>query len=810
MKKRLMTAILAVVLCFALSLSCFAAEHDVADFDELYTAWTSDTDDTVTLVLKADIEMWDSLNALKGKTYVIKNEDGSLSEYIVKNVSIYGEGFVEINTDVEGTDDRDALSVWESAEVVVNGDVTGGDADNAYGGDSAGTGVYAEENAKVTVNGNVTGGSGTAADPETDGYVDGGDGIAIDNGAQVTVNGNVQGGNAQGIYAYGGDGVEIYGYGQVTVNGNVQGGDTLSSKEDCDNARAGFGVIIEEYNGGEKSTVTVSGDVAAGSLVGGESVYADGAGYAADGILVYVDGSSVEIKVDGNVQGGNVEGSGSLAGNGITVGNYGGEVSIAVGGNVQGGSVEGDDSKAGTGVSLKNSNGSATVEIGGNVNGGSGEGEDTTAGDGVNIGVMDYEEEEASTVAVTVEGNAKGGSTAGDGSSAGNGVLIENDGYHEETAISVAVEGSAVGGNSDGNGSEAGQGLGVIDYGPGKAEALVKGDAIGGDASGDESYAGNGIVFVVFEPMDEEKTESTLCVEGTAKGGAATGEDSESGSAMLIFTDLFFGNDTEVIEALLEGEDIDEDMLNTLVTMAMFNKYLGEFTLEEIMNLTNEQLEAMAVGFVKELAQRAGVEVPEGFDGDDVDFAEELMEKILADKELVKELQDEAASAVSMILLEQVEVPHVEVWALSDENGGMVATNALPEKLALAMMDNITDYIIKVEQPENGEITANKELAREGEEVIFTVKADEGYEIKSVSNGHGKVEENEDGSYSFTVEAGGAYTISAEIAKAEPAGGSGVPSTGDNANMAGWIALMGGAAAALLCAVYYRKRKITE
>ena len=172
------------------------------------------------------------------------------------------------------SDGGTGIEASENAQVIVDGNVYGGDAYGTYG--YAGAGINVDGNAKVEVTGSVYGGD-QIADPSvapntveeednsytTNGYA--GDGIVMNSTADVIVGGDAVGGDASGQEAVAGSGIYIYGSytaevyrdsetgetvadpitpGQVTVGGTVVGGD--STAEDGTDGAAVIYAVYDE------------------------------------------------------------------------------------------------------------------------------------------------------------------------------------------------------------------------------------------------------------------------------------------------------------------------------------------------------------------------------------------------------------------------------------------------------------------------------------------------------------------------------------------------------------------------------------
>lgn len=93
-------------------------------------------------------------------------------------------------------------------------------------------------------------------------------------------------------------------------------------------------------------------------------------------------------------------------------------------------------------------------------------------------------------------------------------------------------------------------------------------------------------------------------------------------------------------------------------------------------------------------------------------------------------------------------------------------------------VDFDTQFIVKFNQPENGSISVDKEIAKAGEKVTITVRANDGYKVKRVLNGDTVLTANADGTYTVEVGENGGIDIHAEMEKLPNKDAS--PQTGDN------------------------------
>lgn len=223
----------------------------------------------------------------------------SVSGNVTGGVEAYDESNVHVTGDVTGTSgDPDEVDMTDptdysdgstgvyaegSAQVTVDGNVTGGDAFGTYG--YAGDGVEARDESNVTVGGNVTGGNVTAdpsveakkyesspsAGPSADieEYYDNsiaGDGVVMDATANVTVGGDVTGGATNGDHGQAGEGVVILSLNKNYVSGDGQGPDNVQEEAQpgklvvygtvsggnalADNGQDGAGIYWDDYYDG--------------------------------------------------------------------------------------------------------------------------------------------------------------------------------------------------------------------------------------------------------------------------------------------------------------------------------------------------------------------------------------------------------------------------------------------------------------------------------------------------------------------------------------------------------------------------------
>lgn len=409
--RRLSAFTMVLALLLSMSLSVLAADYDAATVEDLFTAFGDTSGEDVNINVTADIDGEHYVvQAQEGINYSISSENGST----VGNVGFYGEGSVDVNTDVSGD-----LYAMEGAEVSVNGDVSGNvDAYNegsvAVEGDVGGN-VYAADGAEVTVGGNVADGVGAYFDSSVTVEGDVGGYISTQEGSSVTVGGDVA------------DGVNAYLDSSVTVEGDVGG-------------------FVDAFDGG---SVTVGGDVGDGVWVGSDSEVTVGGN---------VDGSvsaygSANVTVDGDVSGtdGDPDSVDYSDPYGYSDGGMGvyadEEATVTVGGNVSGGDAYGSFAYGGTGVAAS---GNATVTVGGNVSGGNVTADPETETENWSMGGTAIQM--SSTATVTVGGNASGGDTNGYDGVGGNGILVIYESGEEPGSVTVAGDVTSGAGEQEGSG----------------------------------------------------------------------------------------------------------------------------------------------------------------------------------------------------------------------------------------------------------------------------------------------------------------------------------------------------------------------
>lgn len=325
-KRKFLATFIAGTLALSMSVSATAATwEDVDDFEKLSNAF-QDMESEVNIILSGNItnENSEILYTNIGQNYIINGQS-----YTLTDVHLNGEGNVVINSNINSSEENDAINTYDNVNVTVNGDIhayedgvnandqstivingdvfsvheDGIDADDeahvtvngdVYGGAGA-DGVDASDDTVIIVNGDVYGGDGQAPDEngnlsegnmsDPDGYSDGGSGIEADKNAQVTVDGNVYGGDAYGTYGIAGSGIEAMDTVKVEVSGNVQGGDQIADpnvapntiNEGADDAYTTAGYAGDGVYMSGTADVTVGGDAIGGAASGQDAAAGCGA-----------------------------------------------------------------------------------------------------------------------------------------------------------------------------------------------------------------------------------------------------------------------------------------------------------------------------------------------------------------------------------------------------------------------------------------------------------------------------------------------------------------------------------------------------
>lgn len=410
--KKIVVAIVALLLVVLLPVSAFAAEFTVSDFGDLAAAFTYAGDDVEVIInLEGDIAWRDFLIAVAGKTYILKGTGTN----VLYSVGFAGDGTVHI---AEIGHIKDSLVIGENVDVTVDADVQGGVAAIGFGvGDP-----------RLTVNGDVTAdrdgvttiGGGTVTvngDVAADRV-----GVMIQDGGTVTVNGNVTTGDV---------GVSVHN-GTATVNGNVEASGTgVIASGDANAAvngevnAGGFGVM-----GRENSAIAVEGNITA-----------EQAGVmAVEDSTVTVNGDVTSVNKENTADMKDPEGNDDGHAGVHAVNN----ANVTVNGNVTGGDSYGTYGFGGTGVVAADT---ATVTVNGDVAGGAliadptvqpKEGKEGRGGDGVDM---------SSGANVTVNGNVVGGTNkSANGGTGGSAVVINIEMDEKGT---LKINGTAIGGSNE-------------------------------------------------------------------------------------------------------------------------------------------------------------------------------------------------------------------------------------------------------------------------------------------------------------------------------------------------------------------------
>lgn len=502
--------------------------------------------------------------------------------------------------------------------------------------------------------------------------------------------------------------------------------------------------ITMEYglaaNEGQTYTINGNGSTISDVYLYGEGtvkINADVTGVEDDALNV---SGSVNVTVNGDVTGGtNEDGFGWDA---IYADD---DAVVQVNGDVTGGNAEGDGYGAGDGVDASDN---AKVTVDGNVTGGSGSlsDEELQYYDGYCDGGFGVEADD--NAVVTVTGNVAGGDAMGTYAYAGDGVAA---GEQANVTVGGDVTGGSVTADPEVEGRTSMGGDGV-EVGTG-ATVTVEGNVTGGDTNGNGGVGGNGITLHSDGVYDQETGEyvayeetGTVTVNGTATGGAG-GENGVDGVA------LCYDYNGNALDVLLNTpvEELDDDDIGNMYDFLTNYLDVSSEDMDAYYALYEEQIEAAETESERLAAYGA--------------FFQYALKSELAKADLAD--------------LAEFGYADVKVWALSDENGGMFASELGSGKAAEYSAEN-TAYIIKTIQPKGGTITVDKETALEGETVTVTVKVDEGYELKSVSCGGTELTANADGTYSYVVPAGGAVEFSAVVEEVPPAV---TPTTGDGFNV---------------------------
>lgn len=308
--KRILMLLMAIVVTFNTSLTTMAATWDNVDsWEKLENAFMGDTDSEVIINLTGDIECIYDLQTNIGQKYIINGK-----EYTLTNVVLIGDGSVEINASLNGTEWTSAITTRENVEAVINGDVN-----------SKGYGVEARQNSSLTVNGNVT----TSITPpdedgnlenetmdDPDGFSDSGSAVLASEEGTITINGDVTAGDSYGTYSYAGSGIEAYENSNVTVNGNVTGGNQIAKPdvktEEGYEGKAGNGILMEST-----ANVKVNGNVTGGTASGDGAYAGNGTGIAL--MLEHAEREKGSLYITGTVSGNQSSAENGKDGSGIFI-----------------------------------------------------------------------------------------------------------------------------------------------------------------------------------------------------------------------------------------------------------------------------------------------------------------------------------------------------------------------------------------------------------------------------------------------------------------------------------------------------------
>ncbi|MBC8530476.1 InlB B-repeat-containing protein [Gehongia tenuis] len=693
------------------------------------------------------------LTGQAGKTYIVEGQT-----FVLKDVVILGGGVTEIRGSVGNDANDTALVAGGDVKVTVAGDV-----------DSTSYGVDTHDNAEVIVKGDVS--------------AENGDGVYTEGNSKVTVEGNVASEN--------GDGVNTFDNSHVVVDGNVTAEHQGVNADDDSVVTVGGNVTSKEDNGIQadgQAQVTVDGNV-----TGGSAPYPSADPNSKEGYAAIDANDNSSVTVGGDATGGDAYGDETSAGNGVDADD---DAKVMVEGNVTGGSGKlpedklnevGAYSDSGVGV---NADDNAEVTVGGNVAAGNAEGLYAYGGEGV------YAE---SNSKVTVGGDVTGGNVTADP----NGDPEDDIGY-------------------------AGDGVRMEST----AQVNVGGNVNGGNSNNKYLAAGNGVAVVLMQPTDiddpqaEPLERGSVKVEGVVEGGSAP-EGGASGASLFYLAYYLDGMEYmpgQGLEELRKQFAIDPEMdrqnqVDVVREIIGTNWDLAGMlaSINYGMNDSDEEAEAaMAKAlstYLQNLIDRLGisVDIPDNAtmsDLNDVSNDIEAALMVLTGTDLdeavtegiacVNEVNLESAISDAQNLVnaltadpEKTLAPDVTVWQLSSENGGMV--NSSFGAKAVEMLFKNVNYIVRVEAPANGTLSANAGTAKAGETVIVTPAANEGYRVKNIYVS-GTAISAVNGVYSFVMPEGGGVSLSAEFEKIseEPASSqeSGNPKTGhDSAAPFLWAAL---------------------
>ena len=751
---------------------------------------------------------------------------------LLQGLSAYGDDLSVTVTGGVTAQGDDAIYAGEKSNVTVDGDVTG-----IATPDSWGNGIYANDEATVAVDGNVSAGGGDSIsvtdqaavtvsgdvtgeydgvysytnghyDEEKDDYVydepttatvnvDGNvtgknNGVSVHGDSTVTVGGNVTATNYSGIQATneiewvydeetgeskrethtvnssdiqvdgnvtgGRTGIQAGGEAAVTVGGDVTAKGHESTWYDAEGNEGTF-IECTGISASDDTTVTVGGNVTA---VAEQKDEEGNTRQTGEGILAH---DNATVKVDGNVTGGE---SGIRIEKTWVDGEETGtpKATVTVGGNVE---------SDGTAVYAR---GEGTVNIGGDVTSNGQEytwtdeegkehtqvygdgieatekaqvtvgGDVTAVGTGISVfnteewtvdpetGEEIYQGEDVTTAVVTVGGNVTGGET----------------GIYADGKAVVAVGGNVTG-------KDTGIGLWDSDATP---TVIVE-----GDVSAEERqaiYMGN--------------NDSTVKVWGDVTGGTFASEEDEETEKEDPRTDW----EKKYDEAREEAEDKAFE--------EQFGQYKDMFSEENewtpgAIDIRCEDEEAKGELIVGGTVTAQGDSVPIVIDWaiNADDFNGELpdIEKVLPDMkvyEVAPTSDGEYFQVNAWLYKEDVDITFKdpdgnEVKETTSFGTDIIGGDA--QKEAVETLAKTIQYIIKVINPENGEInldgvTYDAEndlmLAREDDKIAVHVKSGKGYKVTGVDAGKiAELIDNGDGTWTVIVKRGGGVTISATLTK---------------------------------------------
>lgn len=503
---------------------------------------------------------------------------------------------------------------------------------------------------------------------------------------------------------------------------------------------------------------------------------------------------NAEITINGDVSGRDGDKESSYSGDGIDAAD---DSKVTVNGDVKGGDAIEIGGYAGIGVDARDN---SKVTVNGNVSGGSGIADEDSGimespdgyvdgGDGVSAG---------DSAQVEVNGDVKGGDASGSYGYGGDGI------YADENA-KVKVNGDVTGGDQNSKSDiyskyYNGRGGDGIDADL-NANVEVNGDVKGGNANGGSAFAGSGI---------EMDSTANVKVDGDVESGAATGEkgiDSAGVEIVLVpknyevdpnpsadpqpyedgslyVSGCVKSNGTSAIEYFTAGyENLfipDENVTEKIANNSDYTmQYM--FYIINALNVTGEEEPYFKIcdDLIGMVCTKAGAPVKDHNELS-ANEVQKYISQMTADQR--KELVGEFANYFidNYDVYGAYYVPDVTVWGLDSGDkasnvkvtvrrdfGEMILNDGDKAPTNIDLTDILgadVNYIIRVEQPENGSVSVDKETAKAGETVTIKTSAAEGYMLDKVYvNGEEIAAVN--GEYSFVVEDGGHYVVSASFAK---------------------------------------------